>query len=356
MRFATPWAFLLFAALPVLYLIALKFHRPGSVGFSSVANAKRAGASLRTRLARLPLILRTIVLILLIIALARPQQGREKVKDVTKGIAIEMVLDRSGSMGTEMSYMGRRLNRLQVVKKVFQEFLMGNGKMLKGRPNDLVGMIAFARYADTIAPLTLEHGALLRFMETLHVVKRRSEDGTAIGDAIALAAARLKTAEEELARFNESNRGEGGDTYKIKSKVIILLTDGQNNYGKRTPQEAAKLAAKWGIKIYAIGVGGREGVATVQTLFGTFKVPGGGGVDEATLKNIADITGGMFRMAGNEKALRKIYEEIDKMEKSEVESVRYIDYKERFMDFAVAAMIILLIEVVLSNTLLRRIP
>jgi len=355
MRFATPWAFVLTAVIALLVVILLRLRKPGGVHFPSVENARRAGASWRTRLSRLPLVLRVIALVLLVVALARPQEGREKVRDVTRGVAIEMVIDRSGSMGTEMEYRGRKLNRLEVVKRVFKEFLMGNGENLKGRPNDLVGMVAFARYADTIAPLTLGHGALLRFLDGLKVVTRRSEDGTAIGDAIALAAARLKTAEEDLARFNEGSK-DNKDEYRIKSKVIILLTDGQNNFGRRTPQEAAKLAAKWGIKIYAIGVGGRESVATVRTLFGAFKVPTGGGVDEKTLKDVAEITGGIFRMAEDEKSLREVYEEIDRMEKSEVESVRYIDYKERFTGFAMASMFLVLIEVVLSSTILRRVP
>jgi len=335
MRFATPWAFILLVPVALIVIFKLKVRKPGSVHFSSVRNARRAGVSWRTKFANLPLILRVAAIVLLVVALARPQEGREKVRDVTRGVAIEMVIDRSGSMGTEMEYRGRRLNRLEVVKRVFKEFLLGNGKTLKGRPNDLVGMVAFARYADTIAPLTLGHGALLRFLDGMDVVRRRSEDGTAIGDAIALAAARLKTAEEDLARFREGSKGKEND-YKIKSKIIILLTDGQNNFGKRTPQEAAK--------------------ATIRTLFGEFKVPTGGGVDEETLKSIADATGGIFRMAEDEESLRKIYEEIDRMEKSEVESVRYIDYRERFSDFCIVAMFLLLLEVTLTNTVLRRTP
>jgi Ca-activated chloride channel family protein len=279
--------------------------------------------------------------------------GREKVKDVTKGVAIQMVVDRSSSMSAEMEYRGSRRNRLDVVKKVFEEFIMGNGEELEGRPNDLVGMVAFARYADTMAPLTLGHGALLRFLDQVKIVTRRAEDGTAIGDALALAAARLRTAEEDIARFASDS---GEKEYEIKSKIIILLTDGQNNFGKRTPEQAAQLAADWGIKVYTIGVGGDEGVSTVKTLFGNFKVPTGTRVDTRPLQRVAEATGGIFRMADGDESLREVYTEIDRLEKSNIESVRYIDYRELFVPFALAALCLVMLEVFLAATVFRRIP
>ena len=352
MRFESPWAFAALVLVPLVLLYLAKRGGKGSMHFSSLKNAKGAGDSVRRRLSVLPLVLRVAAILLLIVALARPQMGREKVKDVTKGVAIEMVLDRSGSMGAEMEYGGGRLNRLEVVKRVFEEFVTGNGRELEGRPNDLIGMIAFARYADTMAPLTLGHGALVRFLGSVDLVKRRSEDGTAIGDALALAAARLKTAEEEIAKYSD----ESGTEYDIKSKVIILLTDGQNNYGRRTPVEAAELARDWGIKVYTIGVGSGEGVTTVRTLLGSFKVPTGGGVDTKTLERIAEVTGGVFRIAEDEESLRAVYAEIDELEKSEIESVRYVDYREMFVPFAAAAMIALLLEAALASTIFRRIP
>jgi len=195
MRFASPWLFLVLLAIPVILFYLSRRGGPGSVRFSSLGNVKMAGRSRRQQLSILPLVIRIVAIGLLVTSLARPQMGREKVKDVTKGVAMQMVVDRSGSMGAEMDYRGRRFNRLEVVKRVFEEFVVGNNENLSGRPNDLIGMIAFARYADTMAPLTLGHGALLRFLETVQIVRRKSEDGTAIGDAIALAAARLKTAE-----------------------------------------------------------------------------------------------------------------------------------------------------------------
>ncbi|MBU8922327.1 MAG: VWA domain-containing protein [Bacteroidales bacterium] len=352
-RFASPWAFILLLVIPAVLLYLSRKDRGGSIRFSSLANAKVAGKSMRHRLAWLPLMTRIVIIALIVTALARPQLGREKVKDVTKGVAIEMVIDRSGSMNAEMEYKGRRLNRLEVVKRVFEEFLIGNAETLEGRPNDLAGMISFARYADTMAPLTLGHGALLRFLDTVKIVKRKSEDGTAIGDALALAAARLKTAEEDLARFASET---GDREYEIKSKIIILLTDGQNNSGLRSPAEAASLAARWGIKIYAIGVGGGESVNTVNTLFGNFKVPTMNRVDTRPLAAIADLTGGVFRLAKDEKSLREIYEEINELEKSEIESIRYVDYRELFVPFAAVALVLLALEVILSTLVFRRIP
>ncbi|MGD9158072.1 MAG: VWA domain-containing protein [Desulfobacteraceae bacterium] len=350
MHFESPMAFLLLLILPVL--IYLKFFRTrrGTIKFSSVGNAVRATKSFRQKLIRLPDIIRVIALILLIIALARPQTGREQIREVSKGIAIEMVVDRSSSMGAEQEYKGENLNRLEVVKKVFEEFVMG-GKDLDGRPNDLIGMIVFARYPDTICPLTLAHGALPAFLKDVNLVKTREEDGTAIGDALALAAARLKKAEDILKEEKEK-----AGKYEIKSKAIVLLSDGENNFGKRTPVQAAELAKKWGIKIYAIAIGGGEAVTSVQTPFGTYKVPSRQRVDTTTLRQIADMTGGFFRKAENTEALIDIYKEIDAMEKSEIESIRFVDYRESFLCLAVAGFLLIICEAVLKNTVFRRIP
>jgi len=371
MRFEFPLAFLV---LPLTFLLVWAIRRRNrGVGlkFSSVRLAASSGHSLKTRLRLLPLIIRILAVLLLTIGLARPQQGREEVRDVSKGIAIEMVVDRSGSMAEELIYQGTRLSKLEVVKKVFKEFVLGNGKDLEGRPSDLIGMVAFARYADTICPLTLSHGALDRFIENIQVVSRRNEDGTSIGDALALAAARLQKAEEVLkpAQGKPSARkpGEAADgsddklpasvkDYQIKSKVVILLTDGKNNAGKRSPIDAGRLAREWGIKVYAIGIGGRESFVTVRTPLGDYKVPGGESVDEATLKAIAEETGGAFWLAESAEKLHEVYKEIDKLERSEIESVRHVDYAERFTPFALAALFLLVLEQILISTVFRRIP
>jgi Ca-activated chloride channel family protein len=354
MHFESPWAFLLLLLIPALAWARRRRRGGGAIRFSTTGNARRAGRSLRQRLAFVPSLLRALALACLIVALARPQRGLERVKDINKGIAIEMVADRSGSMSAEMEYEGERLNRLDAVKRVFKQFVMGNGRDLPGRPADLIGMIAFARYPDTMCPLTLAHGALPPFLESVRLAQTKAEDGTAIGDALALAAARLKTAEETLARQNldPTRRKE----YEIKSKVIILLTDGQSNCGKRSPQQAADLAAKWGIKVYTIGVGGGEAVTTIQTPFGAYKMPMGPGVDESTLAAIAKTTGGVYRRADDVKALHAVYKEIDELERSEIESVRYLDYKEEFAPLALSALVLIALQMALSATVFRKIP
>jgi Ca-activated chloride channel family protein len=223
------------------------------------------------------------------------------------------------------------------------------GEGLKGRPTDLIGLVTFARYADTICPLTLAQETILGFIPTVKLARQGGpEDATAIGDGIALAAARLKTAEEAL------SRQAGTREYEIKSKVIILLTDGVENAG-RSSKEAAELAAAWGIKIYAIGVAGDEG-SVVQTPFGNYTVPMGGGVDEDTLRTLAETTKGLHRIVRDAEGLRAVYEEIDRLEKSDIESTRYHDYRELFPPFAAAGLALIGAEVLLLATVFRRIP
>jgi Ca-activated chloride channel family protein len=199
--------------------------------------------------------------------------------------------------------------------------------------------------------LTLAHGALPAFLKSVRLVQTREEDGTAIGDALALAAARLKTAEETLKMQSEK-----ADAYSIKSKIIILLSDGENNFGQRTPLQAAELASQWGIKVYTIAIGGGDAVTSIQTPLGVYKIPSRQRVDTKTLQAIAEKTGGFFRQAEDADSLRDIYEEIDQMEKSEIESVRFVDYKESFIWFVLVGFVLILCEILLRSTLFRRIP
>jgi Ca-activated chloride channel homolog len=352
MRFESPWIFLLLTAIPFLTWMKYGQGVKGTVVFSSISDVKKAGRSVRQAFSFAPGLIRVIALVCLVIALARPQSGMEQVREISNGIAIEMVVDRSGSMGTEMRYGGKVMTRLDVVKRVFSDFVLGDGNELSGRRNDLVGMIAFARYPDTICPLTLAHGAFPAFLKTITLVKTRDEDGTAIGDAIALAAARLKKVDETIAR----QRKEGKKPYHIKSRAIILLSDGENNYGRRSPLEAAEIASEWGIKVYAIAIGGGETTTSIKTPFGVYKMPVGSRVDTSELKAVAEKTGGFFRKAQDAGSLREIYQEIDKMERSEIESIRFMDFKEMFHWPLLTGLFLIGLEILLTSTLFRKIP
>ncbi len=346
LRFESPWMFALLLALPLLFYLRRNGMRP-FLRFSSTQAAQQAAQTPRVTLLPLPTVLRFLALALFVTALARPQMGFERIRDFSRGIAIEMVIDRSSSMGAEMRFMGLRSNRLEVVKRVFADFVSGAGE-LPGRPNDLIGMITFARYSDTICPLTLSHSTLRMLIDNVKLVEHRPEDGTAIGDAVALAAARLRTAEETLAR----KTGRAPD-YEIKSKVIILLTDGENNAGERSVADAAELAKQWGVKVYVIGVGEDR---SLSTAFGVVNVPKRPDVDDAHLQHLADATGGIYRLAVDSQSLIDIYREIDQLEKSEIEAVRYLDYRELFAPFALGGLFLVGLETLLRSTLLRTIP
>jgi Ca-activated chloride channel family protein len=266
-------------------------------------------------------------------------------------------------MQAEMDYFGQNLNRFEVVKKVFSDFIAGDKKGLTGRSSDLVGLVTFARYADTTCPLALSHNVLLEFLKKTEIVNLRSEDGTAIGDAIALAAARLEKAEEELQRrkaqlvqAGEKISDEKESGFKIKSKIIILLTDGLNNAGQYDPLQAAELAKNWGIKIYTIGIGSDQAYATIQTPLGTYKMPTGQNLDEGLLKAIAERTGGFYGRANNAETLHQIVKKIDELEKTSVKSVQYTQYAELFGPWTLAALLILVLEILVSCTILRKVP
>lgn len=337
-QFQSPWMFAFLLLIPALLYHELRRPPGASLRFSSTAGAGALPASWRLRLARLPLALRAAALLLLVAALARPVSGRDPVRNVTEGVAIQMVVDRSGSMGIGMDYKDEALPRFEVVKRVFADFVLGDGKDLRGRPDDLIGIIAFAGFADTISPLTNSRDALSGLLKELSIIRDASKDGTAIGDGIALGAARLKSAQEEAEAATAD-----GDAFRIKSKILILLTDGEQNAGKRSPAQAAALAAEWGIRIYAIGVSAGSGGS----------LPAGAG---EVLRQAAESTGGIYREAGDERSLRAVYEEIDRLEKSEVRTLQYLSVRELFTPLALAALALLSLQILLSATVLRRLP
>jgi Ca-activated chloride channel family protein len=361
MQWYTPWALLLLLTVPLLGYVLLRKKRTAAVKFPSLIDMRNCPISWRLRLRPALVVARLLCLALLILALARPRKGTVLSEISTEGVAIQAVVDHSGSMRAEMAYEGEKLNRLEVVKRVLADFVEGDEKDLRGRTGDLIGLITFARYADTVCPLVLSHNVLTEFLKQTEIVTLRSEDGTAIGDAIALAAARLKKAEEELARRN-AQLGFGGETegsgnsFEIKSKAIILLTDGQNNRGDYDPLEAAELAKKWGIKIYTVGIGSAQSFQTVTTMLGTFRMPTRDELDEGLLEDIARKTGGFYSRADDAEALRDIVKKIDALEKTEVRSVQYTQYAEHFGRWTLPALVLLVLEMVAGCTVFRKIP
>jgi Ca-activated chloride channel family protein len=363
MPFYSPWALLLLLVLPVLVYLGLRKKRSATVKFPSLMDIRNCHLSWRLRLRPLLKVARLLALALLIVALARPRKGTVLSEISTEGVAIEAVVDRSGSMQAEMDY-GEKLNRLEVVKNVLSDFIQGDEKGLTGRSSDLIGLITFARYADTTCPLVLSHNVLLEFLKKTEIVQLRSEDGTAIGDAIALAAARLKKAEEEIQRRNaqltQAGRKDSDSAeeagFKIKSKAIVLLTDGRNNTGEHNPLEVAELAKQWGIKIYTIGIGSAQAYTTIQTVMGTYRVPTHQDLDEGLLRAIAEKTGGFYSRADDTEALRSIVRKIDQSEKTEVKSIQYTQYAERFGPWTLSALLILALEMLAGCTVFRKIP
>jgi Ca-activated chloride channel family protein len=341
MRFLNPHGFLLLLLLPPVFWARWRWGRPATLRYPWLAEVRLAGRTWRQRLLWLPDGLRLAALILVIVALARPQAGMEKLREVREGIAIEMVLDRSPSMVmASMEYDGRQLTRLDTVKEVFAKFVFGDGHGLKGRPDDLIGIVSFSGVADTICPLTLSHEVFRDYLKTVLPPVVQAEQGTAIGDAVALAGARLQKIGQPPAKETPGAPA----SYQVKSRVMILLSDGSNNRGALSPFEAAGLAAKWGVKVYAIGIGDANDWNPETR------------VDQATLKQLADKTGGRYWLATDGQVLEKVCREIDQLEKTKVESTRFVDYRELFPCLVWLALGLLALEIGLRTTVLRRLP
>jgi Ca-activated chloride channel homolog len=341
MSFLYLWVLLLIPV--VLFALRGRLRRTSlqvaSLGLWSDADAGRA------RYLWIPVCLRRLVLVLLLVALARPQAGSTYSIDVAEGIAIQLLVDVSSSMDMNVRNLeGKNLSRMEVAKEMVQRFIAGDGETLHGRGQDLLGLITFARYADTRSPLTFGHDALLQIVSSLEVQERPNEDGTAYGDALALAAARLQNIEE--LQFGQGSV----DVDSIQSRVIILLTDGENNSGAHLPLEAAGLAKQWGCRIYCISLGdtnvGSSGKMQIEKLTAT----------EQTLKYISDQTGGIFRQATDFESLLSVYEEIDQLERSEIATRSYDRVAEWFWLPLSVAMLCLLVALILEASVLRVVP
>lgn len=339
LTFANPWLLLLLLLVPVLAW--LKGHRGGvpAVIFSSTAPLRALGKSAESKAGNFLTGLIFLALALLIAALARPQLGSTISHVEASGIDIMIAIDVSGSMLIEDYVVGgERTNRLDTIKEVTRKFI-------EGRPNDRIGIIAFGGRPYLVSPLTLDHDWLFQNMERVKI--GLVEDSTAIGSALASACNRLKDKQS-------------------KSKVIILLTDGDNNAGKISPETAAEAAKTLGIRLYAIGAG-TNGTAPMPVLdqsgqpaldmFG-HKIYQNVLVhfNEEGLKKVAEIAGGRFFRAADTKSLEAIYAEIDRMEKSTVELTKYQQYRDLFPWFLGAGLAVLAGQVVLGQTVWRKLP
>ena len=346
MTLASPWYLLIILLLPLFFIPFNRGKKKQGLFFSTNLLFQTLGTSLRQRLRFLPQVLCFLGMILLVIALSRPREPLGEERKITEGVAIQLVIDRSSSMNAEVEVQGSFVRRMDITRKTFQDFVFGNGKDLPGRGDDLIGLIAFAKYADTLSPLSGSHDILEDFLGSIDTVTSREEDGTSIGDAIALASARL-------AKVDKADSP--GDNYSIKSKIIVLLTDGENNSGERSPLEAAEFARDLGIKIYSIGFGG-EAYQNVQGLLGRQRIPYAAAVDEETLQTISSITGGSYFQVRSPEDLYEVYREIDGLEKSEVLRLENPRYRELFYLPAILGLILLAGAFLFEQTIFRRFP
>ncbi len=325
MTFASPLWLLLLLAVPALAWHARRGRgaAPG-VRFSAAGDAAGLPAAGWARLGWLPGALRMAALALAVIALARPQRRDASVARSSEGIDIMLALDASTSMTAE----DFPPNRFEAAKAVAAEFV-------RGRTSDRVGLVVFAAQAYTQAPLTLDYPFLLTMLREVRMGV--IEDGTAIGTAIATSAARLRDSD-------------------AASKVIILLTDGQSNRGQIDPQTAAEAARALGVRIYAIGVGTDSGTLPGSGPFGGFLGGPPAQIDEATLRAVAETTGGRYFRATDVEALRSIYAAIGELEKTRIDETVLLDVEELYMWALWPALLCLLAASVLASTRLRRVP
>jgi Ca-activated chloride channel family protein len=325
------WLWLL-ALLPLVMLLRGRRGPVAAVEFSDVGLAREVARSHRARAGRFLWLLPLLSAALMIVGLARPQRGHSHTEVTANGIDIVLGLDVSGSMqALDFKIDGERVNRIQVVKSVVSKFI-------DQRQSDRIGIIAFAAAPYLVSPITLDHDWLQQNLERITTAVG-TDDGTAIGSAIAASVNRLRTT-------------------TAKSKVVILLTDGMNNTGKISPIAAAEAAKAMGVKIYTIGVGVR-GMAPIPVRdeagnmhFVMDKVD----VDEKTLQTVAAATGGTFYRATDTDSLEKIYDQINRLEKTAQTVQKFEHYDELYSWALIPAMALLGFGLLLQNTRLRRLP
>jgi len=325
--FKYPFVLYFLAIVPLMLFWYWKKNRKisPSISFSVLKIFDGIKPTLREKLVHVPVILRAVALTLFIIALARPQTFSTGENVYTEGIDVAILLDISGSMLAE----DFEPNRLDAAKDVIDEFI-------GGRTSDKIGLVVFASQSFTQCPLTIDYSVLRNLLS--EIKSGMIEDGTAIGLAIANGVNRLKDS-------------------KAKSRIIILLTDGVNNSGEIDPITAAKIAEKFGIRIYTVGVGTKgQAPYPFQTPFGIRYQMVPVEIDEAVLQQVADITGGNYFRATNNEKLKEIYKKIDEMEKTRVEITSYRNASELFYSWAGFGLMFLILELGLVRSYLRKLP
>lgn len=331
MRFESPWWLLGLLLLPVVAWLRRRWTREATFVYSSVGLVKGITSLSRSRAGTVLRGLRWVSVALVFVALARPQSGEGKAPVRASGVDIAVAVDLSGSMLAEdFELNGERVNRIAIAKDVLRSFI-------EQRPSDRFGLVVFAGRAYIAAPPTLDHDFLLRNLTRLDTL---NEQGTAIGSALSTAVNRLRD-------------------LPSKSRIVVLMTDGQNNSGNIPPLTAADAAKALSVKVYTIGVGTR-GTAPTPVGYDPFgrkvyrQVPVD--IDEDTLTQIAERTGGKYYRADTTKTLRAIYAEIDRLEKTEMETAKYASWEELMGYAAVPAVVLLVLEMLLANTVWRKLP
>jgi Ca-activated chloride channel family protein len=336
------------AAAAMLIFRRWRRRRGPAMRFPSLELAADAPTTIRARASAVLWVLRAAALALLVFAIARPRRGIETVHDTTRGVDIALCLDVSGSMRQPMGLARRARgdgdtpSKIEATRRVAADFV-------RRRPHDRIALVPFAKFAYRLCPLTLHHGwltdqlARIRIKESNPRARGRGdaeenaglidERQTAVGTALSVATNALKDSD-------------------AKSKVIILLTDGRSNFGKLDPLDAADIAKEFGVRVYTIGAGASAEDLRKARLFFRGYEP----VDEETLRDVARRTGGRYFRARDEASLARVYEEIDELEKTEIDSVRHQRFSEHFAWLAAPALVLVWLEIAAALTLLRRSP
>jgi len=341
-EFQYPWVLALLGLLPVYALLRGKAGKWSALKFSSAEIARAAGARMRTSAGRLLAFLRLLAVALGIVALAGPRLADYHVVTETPGIDIQLVLDVSWSMvAVDMGPPDEKLSRFAIASGVLEDFI-------QKRPYDRIGLIAFSGQPYLVSPLTLNHDWLIQNIHRLHIGIIR-DLGTAIGDAVTAGAKRLQAVPNG------------------KSRIMILLTDGDNNLGKVDPLASAQIAAALGIKIYTIGIGVEQpcNMPEFDPETGKYRLDANGNLipslllqpaNFSVLGKMASLSGGEFYRATNQRQLQSIYDRIDRLEKTRITRRRFATYHPLFQWPLLAALGVLALDLILANTRFRRVP